>query len=126
MRLTEGFDDAVVRYSPGKPSRRPFAVETAHHQVKFHVTRAGRFGFEDLIAPEFTGAEKFSILQRLKDAVAKAPANSTFTLITTDREEGRRAPCVMVYASPVFHFRMTAECVSNRKCDHCISMPMQL
>lgn len=81
----KGFDDVVVRYSPGKASRRPFAVETAHHQVKFHVTRAGRFGFEDLIAPEFIGAEKFLVLQRLKDAVAKAPPNSTFTLITTDR-----------------------------------------
>ncbi|MBB5534575.1 SAVED domain-containing protein, partial [Rhizobium giardinii] len=81
----KGFDDVVVRYSPGKASRRPFSVETAHHQIKFHVTRAGRFGFKDLIAPQFIGAEKFSILQRLKDAVAKAPPNSTFTLITTDR-----------------------------------------
>ena len=81
----KGFDDVVVRYSPGKASRRPFAIETAHHQVKFHVTRAGRFGFRDLITPEFIGAEKFSILERLKDAVAKAPPNSTFTLITTDR-----------------------------------------
>lgn len=81
----KGFDDVVVRYSPGKASRRPLPVETAHHQVKFHVTRAGRFGFRDLATPEFIGAEKFTVLQRLKDAVAKAPPNSTFTLITTDR-----------------------------------------
>lgn len=81
----KGFDDVVVRYSPGKASRRPFRTETAHHQVKFHVNQSGRFGFRDLIEPEFIGATRFSILQRLKDAVAHAPPNSTFTLVTTDR-----------------------------------------
>lgn len=81
----KGFDDVVVRYSPGQAGRRPFRVETAHHQVKFHVNSAGRFGFKDLIEPEFIGATSFSILQRLKDAVEKAPPRSTFTLVTTDR-----------------------------------------
>lgn len=81
----KGFDDVVVRYSPGQASRRSFKVETAHHQVKFHVNQAGRFGYADLIEPEFIGATRFSILQRLKEAVEKAPPRSTFTLVTTDR-----------------------------------------
>jgi hypothetical protein len=62
-----------------------FRVETAHHQVKFHVNQAGRFGYKDLVEPEFIGATRFSILQRLKEAVEKAPPRSTFTLVTTDR-----------------------------------------
>ncbi|TIS92012.1 SAVED domain-containing protein [Mesorhizobium sp.] len=81
----KGFDDVVVRYSPGMASRRPFRIEAAHHQVKYHVNQAGRFGYEDLVEPEFIGATKFSILQRLKEAIEKAPPNSTFTLVTTDR-----------------------------------------
>ncbi|MFS8146916.1 SAVED domain-containing protein [Rhizobium sp. BR 249] len=81
----KGFDDVVVRYDPGMESRRPFRIMTAHHQVKFHVNQAGRFGYADLIEPDFIGAEKISILERLRDAVKKAPAGSTFTLVTTDR-----------------------------------------
>ena len=81
----KGFDDVVVRYSPGMTGRRSFNVEAAHHQVKFHVNQAGRFGFKDLIEPEFIGATAVSILQRLKEAVEKAPPRSTFTLVTTDR-----------------------------------------
>lgn len=81
----KGFDDVVVRYSPGRSTRRSFAVEVAHHQVKFHVSQEGRFGYEDLTQPDFIHAAKFSILQRLKEAVEKSPPNSTFTLVTTDR-----------------------------------------
>lgn len=81
----KGFDDVVVRYNPGMAGRRSFRVETAHHQVKFHVNQAGRFGFRELVEPEFIGASAISILQRLKEAVAKAPPRSTFTLVTTDR-----------------------------------------
>ncbi len=81
----KGFDDVVVRYSPGMTGRRSFNVEAAHHQVKFHVNQAGRFGFKDLVEPEFIGATTVSILQRLKEAVEKAPPRSTFTLVTTDR-----------------------------------------
>lgn len=81
----KGFDDVVVRYSPGKSGRRSFAVEVAHYQVKFHVSQQGRFGYEDLTNPDFIHATRYSILERLKEAVEKAPANSTFTLVTTDR-----------------------------------------
>ena len=81
----KGFDDVVVRYNPGLTGRRSFNVEAAHHQVKFHVNQAGRFGFKDLVEPEFIGATTVSILERLKEAVAKAPPRSTFTLVTTDR-----------------------------------------
>ena len=81
----KGFDDVVVRYNPGLATRRSFRVEVAHFQVKYHVNQAGNFGFRDLIDPAFIGASTFSILQRLKDAVEKAPPCSTFTLVTTDR-----------------------------------------
>ncbi|MER8857026.1 SAVED domain-containing protein [Mesorhizobium sp. M0757] len=81
----KGFDDVVVRYSPGKSGRRSFAVEVAHHQVKFHVSQKGRFGYKELTNPDFIHATRFSILERLKEAVEKAPRNSTFTLVTTDR-----------------------------------------
>lgn len=81
----KGFDDVVVRYNPGQAGRRSFKVETAHHQVKFHVNQAGRFGYKDLVEPDFIGATAFSILERLKEAVDKAPPRSTFTLVTTDR-----------------------------------------
>lgn len=81
----KGFDDVVVRYNPGRKGRRSFEIAVDHHQVKFHVNKSGRFGYLDLAEPEFIGATSVSILQRLQDAVGKAPAGSTFTLITTDR-----------------------------------------
>lgn len=81
----KAFDDVVVRYAPARPSStRPTRISTDYHQIKFHVTRKGVFGFADLTDPEFTGAQSFSILQRLQQARATAPADSDFFLVTTD------------------------------------------
>jgi SMODS-associated and fused to various effectors sensor domain len=81
----KAFDDVVVRYNPGRHSLGARRVSVDYHQIKWHTTRAGRFGFADLIDPAFIGAEKYSILQRLKQAKATAPADSAFKLVTTDR-----------------------------------------
>ncbi|MBB3545403.1 hypothetical protein FHT76_005158 [Rhizobium sp. BK176] len=70
----------ALRSRHAKP--RPFRITAAHHQIKFHVNQAGRFGYADLIEPDFIGAEKISILQRLKDAVKKAAPGSRFTPVT--------------------------------------------
>lgn len=81
----KGFDDVIIRYSPGRPSNWAHRVSTDYHQIKFHVTAAGRFGYEDLISPDFVNATSYSILQRLKEAKEKAASDSAFTLVTTDR-----------------------------------------
>lgn len=81
----KGFDDVVVRYLPARKGRRTFEVQAEHYQVKFHVNEGGRFGYADLIEPEFIGATKVSLLQRLRDAVRNSAPGSTFWLITIDR-----------------------------------------
>jgi len=81
----KGFDDVVVRYLPARKGRRSFEIAAEHYQVKFHVNEGGRFGYADLIEPEFIGATKVSFLKRLRDAVRRSPPGSTFWLITIDR-----------------------------------------
>ena len=82
----KAFDDVVVHYNPGRPSLGSYRVTVDYHQIKWHNDHSGRFGFEDLVDPEFIGATKFSILQRLVQAKAKpdTPATAAFTLVTTD------------------------------------------
>ncbi|HTN15594.1 MAG TPA: SAVED domain-containing protein [Sphingomonadaceae bacterium] len=81
----KGFDDVIVRYSPGRRSNGPRRIVADHHQIKFHVTAKNTFGYEDLVRPDFTGASSVSILERLKEAKEKATPDSAFTLVTTDR-----------------------------------------
>lgn len=81
----KGFDDVIVRYSPGRRSTGPRRIVADHHQIKFHVTAKNTFGYEDLVRPDFTGASSVSILERLKEAKEKADPDSAFTLVTTDR-----------------------------------------
>ena len=80
----KGFDDVVVKYQPAKKGSRSFEIQAEHYQIKFHVNAGGRFGYADLIEPEFIGATKVSILQRLRDAVRNSPPGSTFWLVTID------------------------------------------
>lgn len=81
----KGFDDVVVRYDPPRPGSQGYRVAVHHYQIKFHVVAAGRFGYEDLVDPAFTGGTAVSILQRLRDAKLKASEGAAFTLVTTDR-----------------------------------------
>jgi len=82
----KAFDDVVVRYAPGRPSATGQGrVTVDYHQIKWHVDRGGRFGFEDLTLPEFIGAQSVSILERLRQAKENAPEGAAFHLITTDK-----------------------------------------
>lgn len=82
----KAFDDVVVRYEPGRPSATGSGrVTVDYHQIKWHVDRSGRFGFEDLTLPAFIGAQSVSILERLKQAREQAPEGAAFHLITTDK-----------------------------------------
>lgn len=81
----KAFDDVVVRYDPPVARSGPVRVPADYHQVKWHVEYGGRFGFEDLIEPAFIGAKLHSILERLQQAKATAPAGSCFSFITTYR-----------------------------------------
>jgi len=81
----KAFDDVVVRYDPNRRSTGAYRVSVDHYQIKWHVDRFGRFGFEDLTKPKFINATKHSILQRLRDAKATAPKDAAFHLVTTDR-----------------------------------------
>ncbi|PNU03243.1 SAVED domain-containing protein [Novosphingobium guangzhouense] len=81
----KGFDDVVVRYDPPRPGSQGYRIGVHHYQIKYHVVAAGRFGYEDLVDPAFTGGTAVSILQRLREAKDKSPENAAFTLVTTDR-----------------------------------------
>ncbi|MBK8769689.1 MAG: SAVED domain-containing protein [Rhizobiales bacterium] len=83
----KAFDDVVVRYDPPVARSGPDRVHAEYHQIKWHTETGGRFGYEDFVRPEFIGAQTVSILQRLKDARAKVPADQTahFSFVTTYR-----------------------------------------
>lgn len=83
----KGFDDVVVRYrTPGRTtSSHPGRVSVDFHQVKFHAVQGGRFGYKDLVLPEFIGATANSLLQGLHDAKKTVARDAAFHLVTTDR-----------------------------------------
>lgn len=83
----KSFDDVVVRYDPPVPRSGAERVAADYHQIKWHVETGGRFGYEDLVDPDFIGAQSFSLLQRLQDAKAKLPPEQTahFSFLTTYR-----------------------------------------
>lgn len=81
----KAFDDVVVLYDPAIVRSGPLPVPADYHQVKWHVERAGRFGFEDLVLPKFIGAERVSLLENLMDAKTNAPKGANFTFLTTYR-----------------------------------------
>ena len=81
----KAFDDLVVKYDPPIPRSGPDRVSADYHQIKWHNDSAGRFGYEDLISPEFIGASSVSLLQRLQQARVTAPASAHFSFMTTYR-----------------------------------------
>jgi hypothetical protein len=81
----KAFDDVVVKYDPPIPSSGAERVAADFHQVKWHVELGGRFGYEDFVDPDFIGATKFSLLQRLQQAHTSSPPGSRFAFLTTYR-----------------------------------------
>ena len=79
----KAFDDVVVKYDPPVARSGPSRVSADYHQVKWHVERGGRFGYEDFIKPKFIGASTVSLLQRLQRARDTAPTSAQFTFLTT-------------------------------------------
>ena len=64
----KAFDDVVVAYDPPVHDDLGGVVATDYFQIKYHVSQAGTIRFESLMDPEFIGAARFSLLQRLRDA----------------------------------------------------------
>ncbi|MHB1413986.1 MAG: SAVED domain-containing protein [Chloroflexota bacterium] len=65
----KSFDDVVVYYNGEKRDEetgRPLTAD--HHQVKYHITGAGVLTWDNLMDPRFINAERFSFLQKLRDA----------------------------------------------------------
>lgn len=81
----KAFDDVVVKYDPPVVRSGPERVSAEYHQVKWHVQTGGRFGYEDFVAPDFIGAQSFSLLERLQQARKTAPASAHFAFLTTYR-----------------------------------------
>ena len=81
----KAFDDVVVHYDPPVVRSGPNRIIAEYHQVKWHVQSGGRFGFEDLVDPEFIGGTRYSLLQRLRDAQQTAAGPARFILVTPDR-----------------------------------------
>lgn len=81
----KAFDDVVVHYETPIPRGGPERITAECHQVKWHVSGGGRFGFVDLADPAFIGAERYSLLERLRDAVQGDDSMRSYVLVTTDR-----------------------------------------
>ena len=81
----KAFDDVVVKYDPAVPRGGPERISAEYHQVKWHVALDGRFGYVDLIDPEFIGAQRVSLLERLMQARETAPTSARFAFMTTYR-----------------------------------------
>jgi hypothetical protein len=73
MDSTFGFDDVVVFYDP-PIMESGSSIEEDYYQLKFHVDHARGFTCHALMDPEFIGAERESLLQRLYRNYLKDPA----------------------------------------------------
>jgi len=81
----KAFDDVVVKYDPPVVRSGPERVSAEYHQIKWHVQTGGRFGYEDFVDPDFIGANRFSLLERLQQARRTAPISAHFAFLTTYR-----------------------------------------
>lgn len=70
----KSFDDVAVFYSEPVPDERGGTCSADYFQVKFHVDHNGSFTCGALTDPAFIGAEKVSLLQKLRAAqLRRAP-----------------------------------------------------
>ena len=81
----KAFDDVVLWYSAPVPDGRGGHITRDYFQIKYHVVSAGALTWEALHTPEDFGGTSVSILERLRDAVAKSAADAIrarFTIVT--------------------------------------------
>jgi len=87
----KGFDDLLVEYDPdaAPPDHEGRPINRRYIQCKWH-TKAGTFGYEDLINPAFINAQRYSLLQNVYQAQTRhAPdgLGCRFELVTNWRIE---------------------------------------
>lgn len=80
----KSFDDVKVEYDPEISGEENTPnVKYDYYQVKFHVLLSPHFTLQDLMDPKFTGATKYSILQKLKTAVLDDYGDSRYHLLSS-------------------------------------------
>ncbi len=84
-REVKSFDDVGIFYSA--PQGQAHATPMSKHfkQVKWQTTRANRFGYLDLIDPDFINAAMVSLLERLRDAKETGDSSIRLSFVTTAR-----------------------------------------
>lgn len=79
----KSFDDVKIEYESEIVGEKntPF-VTNDYFQIKFHTTLSGNFSIDDLIDPKFINATKYSLLEKLRDAVLSGDGKSRYNFIT--------------------------------------------
>ena len=67
----KSFDDVVISYHTPVPDGTGGYTSKDYYQIKFHVDQNGSITFEALTNPEFIGATKYSLLQKLQNAIGQ-------------------------------------------------------
>jgi hypothetical protein len=64
----KSFDDVVIAYREPVPDHVGGLTSKDYYQAKFHLDQNGSITYQALVSPEFIGATKFSLLQKLRRA----------------------------------------------------------
>jgi len=72
------FDDVIVYYGDGMTDEDSRPLQADHFQVKFHVTSDKAVTWRSLMDPGFINAQRFSFLERLRDAQQKLAPNDGY------------------------------------------------
>ncbi len=80
----KSFDDVALHYQKPVFGERGEQIFEDYYQIKFHTDHTNALTWEQLLDPALIGAEKYSVLHRLKDAVKKAtdPNKVRFHLVS--------------------------------------------
>ncbi len=84
-REVKSFDDVGIFYDAPQGQARATPMSKHFQQVKWQTTRSNRFGYLDLIDPDFINATRVSLLERLRDAKQTGDGSTRFSFVTTAR-----------------------------------------
>lgn len=84
-REMKSFDDVGIFYDAPQGQAHAGPMSKHFKQVKWQTTRANRFGYLDLIDPDFINASRVSLLERLRDAHQAGEIGVRFSFVTTAR-----------------------------------------